>query len=98
AIQVAEDVSEKVRGYVEAEVERIVNDIPSLNYPHNIVIKRNRAVGNQMFISLECTVTPETPVTEAHELASALEDELRRRLDQVAEVSVHLEPPEEAVD
>lgn len=94
AIQVAEDVSEKVRGYVEAEVERIVNDIPSLNYPHNIVIKRNRAVGNQMFISLECTVTPETPVTEAHELASALEDELRRRLDQVAEVSVHLEPPE----
>lgn len=93
-IQVAEEVSDQVRGYVEGEVERIVNDIPALNYPHNIVIKRNRAVGNKLFISLECTVTPETPITEAHDLASALEEELRRRLDQVAEVSVHLEPPE----
>jgi cation diffusion facilitator family transporter len=96
SIQVADEVSDYVRDYVETEVARIVDDIPSLNYPHNIVIKRNRAVGNHLFISLECTVTPETPITEAHDLASALEDELRRRLDRVAEVSVHLEPPDQA--
>lgn len=94
AILIADVVSDQVRAYVEGEVERVVKDIPALNYPHNIVIKRNREVGNMLFISLECTVTPETPITEAHDLASELEEELRRRLDQVAEVSVHLEPPE----
>ncbi len=95
-IQLADRVPDGFKEYVEREVEQVVRNISSLKFPHNIVIKRNRTVGDKLFISLECTVTPDTPITEAHDMASNLEEELRRRLDSVAEVSVHLEPPDQA--
>jgi cation diffusion facilitator family transporter len=96
AIQVADEVSDEFNKFVRNEVEQVVKEVPALGHPHNIVVKRNRSAGNNLFISLECTLTPETPIAEAHELASAVEGEIRRRLRRVAEVSVHLEPPGEA--
>jgi cation diffusion facilitator family transporter len=96
AIQVADEVSDEFNKFVRNEVEQVVKEVPALGHPHNIVVKRNRSAGNNLFISLECTLTPETPIAEAHELASAVEEEIRRRLRRVAEVSVHLEPPGEA--
>jgi divalent metal cation (Fe/Co/Zn/Cd) transporter len=96
AIQVADEVSDEFNKFVRNEVEQVVKEVPALGHPHNIVVKRNRSAGNNLFISLECTLTPETPIAQAHELASAVEEEIRRRLRRVAEVSVHLEPPGEA--
>jgi divalent metal cation (Fe/Co/Zn/Cd) transporter len=66
--------------------------MPALHYPHNITVRRERDSGDKLFISLECTVSPDTPVSDAHDLASYLEEELRRRFEDVAEVSIHLEP------
>jgi cation diffusion facilitator family transporter len=95
--QVQEDAGElpELEGYVRQQVERVVAQIPSLDRPHNIRVRRNPAAGDKLFISLECTVAPDTPVTQAHYLASLLEQELGRRLENVADVSVHLEPPGE---
>jgi cation diffusion facilitator family transporter len=95
-IQVADMVSEEITEGIRIKIEQIVSEIPSLGNPHNIVVKRNRTTGNNLFISLECTVQPEIPITKAHDLASDLEEEIRRRLDNVAEISVHLEPPDQA--
>jgi divalent metal cation (Fe/Co/Zn/Cd) transporter len=39
-------------------------------------------------------MAPEVPIAQAHDLASQLEQELNRRLPEIANVSVHLEPPE----
>lgn len=75
------------------EIERAVAEIPSLSKPHNIRLRNNPADGNKLYLSLECTIAPEMPVTQAHQLASKLEQELSRRLIEVANVSVHLEPP-----
>jgi cation diffusion facilitator family transporter len=46
--------------------------------------------GQVLFLTL--LVGPEEPLTDAHELAGELEDELRQRIDGIAEVIVHTEP------
>jgi cation diffusion facilitator family transporter len=86
----------KVPQEVRFEVERAVGDISYLFNPHNIRMRRNPADGDRIYMSLECTVDPELPVTQAHQLASQLEQELSRRLVGVADVSVHLEPHDQA--
>lgn len=73
-------------------IERSVAEIPHLFNPHNIRLRHNPADHERYYMSLECTVDPELPVTQAHDLASQLEDELNRQLPDVSEVSVHLEP------
>jgi cation diffusion facilitator family transporter len=46
--------------------------------------------GQVLFLTL--LVGPEEPLTDAHQLAGELEDELRQRIDGIAEVIVHTEP------
>jgi cation diffusion facilitator family transporter len=82
----------RVSSEIRAVVERVVAEIPHLFNPHNIRLRRNPTDEERLYMSLECTVDPELPVTQAHELASQLEVELRRRLPDVSDVSVHLEP------
>jgi cation diffusion facilitator family transporter len=95
-IQETDSVPLEYEDFVRRQVEEIVSNIPALNYPHKIIIRKNRTSNDKLFISLECTADPETPIIEAHDMASAVEDELKRRLDGMAEVSIHLEPPEQA--
>jgi divalent metal cation (Fe/Co/Zn/Cd) transporter len=90
-----EPASQELESQVRRVVEAAVVDFPPLSNPHNIQVRRDPAAGSRLFISLECSVPAELPVTEAHHLASRLEQELARRLGMDHEVSVHLEPPEE---
>jgi len=80
---------------VRREVERAVAKMPALSYPHNLIVRKERSGDERFFISLECTVRPDIPIGEAHDLASSLEGELHRRLQDVAEITVHLEPPDQ---
>jgi divalent metal cation (Fe/Co/Zn/Cd) transporter len=79
---------------VRQEVQASVAAIPSLSNPHNVRARRDPTAGDKLIISLECSVAPDMPVAQAHQLASQLEEEIIQRLHQAAEVSVHLEPPE----
>jgi cation diffusion facilitator family transporter len=89
------DADVRLETEVHTEVDRAVAEIPSLSRPHNIRLYRNPADADRIYLSLECTIAPEVPVTQAHQLASQLEQELSRRLTEVANVSVHLEPPDQ---
>jgi len=91
-VQQVSGESIRVSSNVRSEVESAVADIPDLFNPHNIRMRRNPADGNLIYMSLECTVEPDLPVTQAHQLASQLENELSRRLPDIADVSVHIEP------
>ncbi len=93
-VQEVDLASETLKENIRQEIDRILADLPALRNPHNLVVRRDPAENGNLFISLECTLAPETPMTEAHELATTLERELSRRLEPAAEVSVHLEPPE----
>jgi cation diffusion facilitator family transporter len=83
----------QVEGHIHQEVIRALERVPGLSNPHNIQVRRNPAAEDKLFISLECSVDPDTPVSHAHHLASLLEQELSQRLEDVADISVHLEPP-----
>jgi divalent metal cation (Fe/Co/Zn/Cd) transporter len=91
-VQQVSGASIQVSSEMRSIVERAVADIPYLFNPHNIHLRRNPADSDLLYMSLECTVEPDLPVTQAHQLASQLESELSRRLQNVADISVHLEP------
>lgn len=78
---------------VQQEIALVVADMPELDNPHNILVRRDRLSSDRYFVSLECTIAPETPVADAHHLSTLLEREITQRLEGVAEVFVHLEPP-----
>jgi cation diffusion facilitator family transporter len=80
---------------VREVVDAAIAGFPALSRPHNLWLRRNPADGDKVYLFLECAIAPETPVVQAHRLASQLEEELSRRLEEVAEVSVHLEPPDQ---
>jgi cation diffusion facilitator family transporter len=76
------------------EIEAVVGQMPELAQPHNIAVRRNRNSQDGYFVSLECIIAADTPVSEAHHLSKVLEGELSRQLEGVSEVFVHLEPAE----
>jgi cation diffusion facilitator family transporter len=96
--QVQQSIEEPiaVSDELRMDVERVVAQIPQLSNAHNIHLRRNPADGNSVYLSLECSIEPDLPVTQAHQLASQLEQELNRQLANVTDVSVHLEPPDVA--
>jgi len=78
------------------EIEQVVEQMPELVKPHNIAVRRNRNSLEGYYVSLECMIAADTPVSEAHHLSKVLEGELSRHLEGVSEVFVHLEPAESA--
>ena len=53
---------------------------------------RVRQINGQLHINFHVEVAPRMTVNEAHRLVTELEDRIRRRLPQVAEIDSHLEP------
>jgi cation diffusion facilitator family transporter len=92
-VQEGDRASEELEQRIHQEIQRIVEGIPTLNYPHNIVVRRNRGDGSGYYVALECTVAAETPIADAHQLSHQLERELSAHVDGVVDVFVHLEPP-----
>jgi cation diffusion facilitator family transporter len=92
-VQEGDRAPEELEQRVRQEIQRIVDSIPTLNYPHNIVVRQNRGDGSGYYVALECTVAADTPVADAHQLSHRLERELSAHVDGVVDVFVHLEPP-----
>jgi divalent metal cation (Fe/Co/Zn/Cd) transporter len=93
-VQEGERVDPELENIIWREIQRILLNIPSLSDPHNLIVRRLKTEATSYYVSLECTIAPETPVTEAHRFSTMLEDELGQRLDSVVDIFVHLEPPE----
>jgi cation diffusion facilitator family transporter len=93
-VQMSSPAPQELENRLNQEVQSAVAAIPSLSNPHNIRAYRDPATGDRLIISLECSVSPDMPVAQAHQLASQLEEGIIQRLPQASEVSVHLEPPE----
>jgi cation diffusion facilitator family transporter len=91
-VQQVSDETLKVTSQMRSVIEIAVAGIPHLFTPHNIRMRRNPEDGNSIYMSLECTVEPNLPVTQAHQLATRLENELSTQFPDVTDVSVHLEP------
>lgn len=95
-IQEIEGAPEGVESYVVEVVRDIVRTFSELDDPHNIRVRISQEHQDGYAVSMECKISPDIPIAEAHLLSSQVEQEIINRVDGVVEVFVHLEPPDQA--
>jgi cation diffusion facilitator family transporter len=84
---------ELMDGNVDMEQYRIVFDavqsIEGAGHPHRA---RMRSIGGFWDIDIDVEVNPKLTVLEAHRIASQIENEIKRRLENVFDIVIHIEP------
>jgi len=77
----------------ESRVVAVVRDLiaptAGLRGCHDIQVYR---VESQAFLTLHCAIDQNLSISQAHDIATVLEDRLRRACTNLAEVSIHMEP------
>jgi len=76
---------------VQDEVKQLSNRLPRVIDCHNVSIFH---YGNELLVSFHCTLAPNLPIREAHELTIEMENIIRARFSQVRRVIIHVEPPD----
>ncbi|WP_294629387.1 cation diffusion facilitator family transporter [uncultured Bacteroides sp.] len=66
-----------------------VEKVPGANNPHRV---RSRMIGNRYIITLDIEVNPQITITQAHEIAGAVEKSIESSIDNVYDILVHVEP------
>lgn len=74
---------------VEGVVHSLLDAEPDVDDCHNMRLHR---LGDELSLSFHCRMSPETPVSVAHEAATRLEKSLRARLGDISRVAIHMEP------
>ncbi|PKL51249.1 MAG: hypothetical protein CVV39_00285 [Planctomycetes bacterium HGW-Planctomycetes-1] len=72
--------------------EQITKIIASQSRIRNWHKLRTRVVGRELFMDLHILVDPELKITEAHDIAEKLENEMHRQITQPVNITVHIEP------
>jgi cation diffusion facilitator family transporter len=71
------------------ELFNAVKNVKGAFNPHRV---RVRKIGNFHMISMDIEVAPKMTVTEAHEIAQKVEQEIKNNLPNVYDIVVHVEP------
>ena len=71
------------------EIERLVRSVPKIRGCHEI---RTRGRRDDVHVDLHILVDNKMPIEEAHELASHIEEKIKRDIRGVTDVIVHIEP------
>lgn len=74
------------------EIAEIVRSVPGVRGTHNI---RTRGSEGYVWVDLHIQVDPGLPVTDAHDIASAVARRVEDELGDTADVTVHIEPADE---
>ena len=84
---------ELIDAYIDKEHYRAIveaaNAVDGASNPHRA---RMRRVSGFWIISFDIDVDPDSKVRDAHKIASRMEHEIRRRLDNVYDIMIHIEP------
>jgi divalent metal cation (Fe/Co/Zn/Cd) transporter len=76
---------------VQDEVKKLSVKLPRVIDCHNISIFH---YGDELSVTFHCTLSPNLPILEAHELTVEMETMLRERFSHLKRVIIHVEPPE----
>ena len=74
---------------VEQEIEDIVKSFPAVSEPHNL---RTRRIGSYFAIEMHVRMDGRLSLNDAHDQATAIERELKRRFGAATHVTIHMEP------
>jgi divalent metal cation (Fe/Co/Zn/Cd) transporter len=66
-----------------------IGEIPGASNPHRV---RSRQIGNMYMISLDIEADGDISLNEAHNIAEAVENSIKRTVENVYDIVVHVEP------
>ena len=78
-----------LREGMEKKLLAIARKTPGLLDCHSLVAHQ---VGENVLVSLHCTLEPDLPLRRVHEITEELEFEFRKEFPQIMKVSIHAEP------
>jgi len=73
------------------QIKQIISSQPRIKNWHKL---RTRIVGRELFMDLHILVDPTLNITQAHEIAEILENELHHQISQPVNIVIHIEPNE----
>jgi len=73
----------------EQEIMDIIRSTPDVFDPHNL---RTRRIGNHIAIEVHIRMKGETPLQQAHDKATKIEQELREHFGKHTHITIHMEP------
>ena len=71
------------------QIKQIISSQPQIRNWHKL---RTRTVGRELFMDLHILVDPTLNITQAHDIAEALENELHQQISQPVNIVIHIEP------
>jgi cation diffusion facilitator family transporter len=71
------------------KIKQIIASQPQIRSWHKL---RTRIVGRELFMDLHIMVDPKLSITEAHEIAETLENEMHSQFSQPINILIHIEP------
>jgi len=74
---------------VRQAIARFLETHPGFGRPHDVQVKQ---VGEELAVSLHCTLDAATAITDAHDWTVRLEDSLRAEVPGLGRVVIHVEP------
>ncbi|MDD3804187.1 MAG: cation diffusion facilitator family transporter [bacterium] len=80
---------------IEDEMISLIKGIDGVKNPHEI---RTRRIGNDYSIDIHIEVDRDLPVRCAHEIATNVEDQVRKKYGEKTNIIVHIEPCERVDD
>ena len=86
---VGELTESSLSGDIEKEIEDIICSFPDVSEPHNL---RTRRIGNRFAIEAHVRMDGNLPLTAAHDRATAIEQQIRKRFGPQTHVTIHMEP------
>lgn len=71
------------------EITRVIEGVEGVSHPHRL---RTRRMGGSALIDVHVEVSPRISVSEGHQLAERVQAELKEVLEEVNDVTVHIDP------
>ncbi len=92
APRVHQVVAGSQRSRVLSALGRITAEIPALRGFHEIGV---RISDGRLFVAMHCVFDGHLAIGEVHRLSTQIEDQLKATVPDLAEVHIHVEPPED---
>lgn len=86
---VGELLESALPAHMEEDIIKIIEAVPGLMNQHNL---KTRRIGNTIAIEVHAMVDKNLTVEESHEIATQIENSLRKKYGRQTHVGVHIEP------
>lgn len=74
---------------IALKVREIVSSVPEVRDCHSVTAYK---VEGRLFLALHCALDEQLPIAQAHDIATVIEERIKKECPEIARVLVHVEP------